>query len=123
MIALSILALVLAAVGTYGVLAYAVVQRQREIGVRVALGAQKPEILGMIVRQGMWPVWNGLAVGVAVSLASVRLLDRLLYGVTAFDPAALLGAPLVLVIIALLACVLPARRAATLDPLDALRAD
>jgi putative ABC transport system permease protein len=123
MVALAALALMLAAVGTYGVLAYAVAQRQREIGVRVALGARPSEILATVVRQGMWPVWNGLAAGMLIAAGSVRVLSRLLYGVTASDPVSIVGAPLALMLVALLACLLPARRAANLDPVDAIRAD
>jgi putative ABC transport system permease protein len=121
MTTLAVLALVLAAVGTYGVLAYSVVQREREIG-RVALGAKPGEIVATVVRQGMWPVWCGLTAGILIAIATVRLLGGLLYGVTATEPIALLGAPVALMLVALAACVLPARRAAALDPVDAIRA-
>jgi predicted permease len=122
MIALAFLALVLAAVGTYGVLAYAVAQREREIGVRVALGARPSEIVSTVVKQGMWPVWFGLGAGMLIAAGGVRLLGGLLYRVSAQDPVALVGAPLMLMVVALVACLLPARRAAALDPVDAIRA-
>jgi putative ABC transport system permease protein len=122
MTTLAALALVLAAVGTYAVLAYSVAQREREIGVRIALGAQPGEIVSTVVRQGMWPVWYGLTAGILIAIATVRLLGGLLYGVSATDPIALLGAPLALTLVALVACLLPARRAAALDPVEAIRA-
>lgn len=115
-------ALLLAAVGLYGVISYGVAQRRGEIGVRVALGADRGSILGLIVRQGMVLTAIGLAVGLAGALALTRLLRSLLYGVSAADPVTFLAVPLVLAAAALLASYLPANRAARTDPATALRA-
>jgi putative ABC transport system permease protein len=114
-------ALLLAAVGTYGVMAFVVGRRTREVGIRMALGAQAASVMAMVVRQGMAPVVAGLAVGLAGSLALGRALSSLLYGVPAHDPGTLAAASAVLAGTALVACVMPARRAAHIDPARALR--
>jgi putative ABC transport system permease protein len=116
-------ALVLAAIGIYGVLAYSVAQRTREIGVRMALGAREAAVAGMVVRQGMRVVAVGIGIGVVGALALTRVLTSLLYGVSATDPVTFIGVAGALGAVALLASYLPARRAARVDPLVALRAD
>jgi putative ABC transport system permease protein len=117
----AIVALGLSALGIYGVLAYVVTQRTREIGIRVALGAQGRDVLRMLVREGMAPVAAGACAGIAASVVAARLIRSLLFGVTPNDAVSLAGAPLLLMVVALLACYLPARRALAVDPLVALR--
>lgn len=114
-------ALLLACLGLYGVVAQASAQRTREIGVRVALGARPRAVVGLILRDGMRPVWIGTVAGVAAALALTRLLASQLFGVTPTDPFALAAAAALLLITALIACAIPARRAAALDPSRALR--
>src|SRR5439155_945122 len=114
-------ALLLAAVGLYGVLAYAVTQRQREIGVRMALGAQRRTVLSLVIGQGMRLALVGVIIGVLCALALTRVLQSLLYGVTPSDPLTFAAVSLLLIATALLACWLPARRAANLNPMVALR--
>jgi putative ABC transport system permease protein len=116
-------ALLLAAIGLYGVLAFAVAQRTREIGVRIALGASHRSVLGMVVRQGMALVGLGLLVGFAGAIAVTRLMTSLLYRTRAFDPLTFAAVPIVLAAVALLACYLPARRAAHVEPMVALRTE
>jgi putative ABC transport system permease protein len=115
------LALALAAVGIYGVIAQSVVHRTPEIGIRMALGAQPVSVLKLVLREGLMVGLAGLAVGLAATLAVVRLLSGLLYDVPAFDPATFLGASLLLMAVVLAACYFPARRASRLDPMIALR--
>jgi hypothetical protein len=117
----ALVAVVLAAVGIYGVIAFLVAQRTREIGIRVALGARGADVVGLLVREGMAPVLGGAVFGAAASLLAAQALRSLLFGVTPLDPISLGGAPLVLVAVALAACYLPARRALGVDPLVALR--
>ena len=116
-------ALVLAVVGIYGVMSYVVSQRSREIGTRIALGAQRGSIVWMVIRQGAAISVVGAVTGLAIGLAATRFIESMLYGTSAFDPAVLLGAPLVLVAATLVACWVPARRAATVDPARTLVAE
>lgn len=116
-----LLALGLASIGLYGIMAYSVNQRRREIGLRMALGAARASVLRLILKQGMSLVVMGVLIGLAVSVAVGRLLARMLYGVSASDPVSVAGAAVVLLAIALLACYLPARWASRVDPLVALR--
>jgi putative ABC transport system permease protein len=117
------LALVLAAVGIYGLVSDTVARRTHEIGIRMALGAGRAQVRGMVIRQGMALVAAGLAAGLAVAWAAVRLMNDPLYGVSAADPATYAGVPLLLATVALAAHWLPARRATRVDPLAALRAE
>ncbi|HLU26378.1 MAG TPA: ABC transporter permease [Longimicrobiales bacterium] len=119
----SALALLIAAVGLYGVLAYFVAERTAEIGIRRSLGAQERNVVGLVLRQGMMPVAVGIGLGLGAALAAGRLIQALLYGVSAHDPVTLAGVAALLTAIALLACYLPARRAVRVDPMVALRAE
>ncbi len=118
-----LLGLFLAAIGIYGVMAYAVAQRRREIGIRVALGAARDQVIGMVVRQGMWIVGIGVAVGLVGALVAARLIQGLLYTGSGFDPVTFIGVPLVLLAAAGLATYIPARRAAGVDPVTALKSE
>jgi putative ABC transport system permease protein len=117
------IALVLAAVGVYGVISYSVVQRTQEIGVRVALGAQTMDVLRLIVSHGMLLAGIGVGIGILGALGITRLLTSLLFGVTATDPLTFVAIPLLVAAIAFVASVVPARRAARVDPVVALRND
>ena len=117
------LALFLAAAGLYGLLSYTVSQRRREIGVRMALGAQRRDIVVLIVRQGAALVAGGVVVGLLAAVASTRVIESLLFGVTAADALTFAAASLVLAAVALAACYLPARWATRINPMDALRAE
>jgi ABC-type antimicrobial peptide transport system permease subunit len=116
-----LLALGLASIGLYGVLAYSVNRRKREIGLRMALGATRTSVLRMILSEGMSLVMTGVAIGFAAALAVGRLLSRMLFGIGASDPLSVAAAALILSAVALLACYLPARWATRVDPLEALR--
>jgi len=116
-------ALLLAAVGIYGAVAYSVAQRTGEIGVRIALGAQAADVLMLILRQGLMPVVIGLGIGITAALALGRLLRTQLYQVSPHNPALLLTTTIVLALVALIACLFPARRATQVDPIHALRAE
>ncbi|MGC2088536.1 MAG: ABC transporter permease [Candidatus Acidiferrales bacterium] len=117
----AICALFLASIGIFGVVAYSVEQRRHELGIRMALGAQLANLRAMILRQGMAPVLTGLAAGIGGSLVLGRLIADLLFGVRSFDPLTFACVTLVVVIVALLACYIPARRAMRVDPMVALR--
>ena len=121
MAVLGVIALVLASVGVFGVMSYSVSERAHEIGIRLSLGAQTRDILRMILRSGMTLTILGLAIGLPIAFVLARTLASLLFGVEAADPFSFIGLPLILAAVAALACYLPARRAARLDPLKALR--
>jgi putative ABC transport system permease protein len=113
--------LLLAAIGLYGVMAYSVAQRTREIGLRVALGAGRRAVLRLVLGQGLRLVGLGVALGVAGGAAVSRLLSSMLFGLSPFDPLAYVSVSLFLIVVALLACWIPARRATKVDPMIALK--
>jgi putative ABC transport system permease protein len=115
------LALTLAAVGLYGVLSYGVSQRRREIGLRSALGASRSTILRHVIHDGLRVTTIGLVVGLITAAATTRLMQSALFGITALDPLSFAVAPILLIPIAVAACLVPARRAASTDPAVALR--
>ncbi len=113
--------LVLATIGLYGVLSYSVRRRTREIGIRMALGASAKDVLGLVTGQGMWLAGIGLAIGLAISFGVWRFAASLLYGISATDGVTFIGVPLLLLAVAFVATLVPARRAARVEPMDALR--
>ena len=121
--AFGVLGLVLASVGLYGVVAYAVSRRTREMGIRIALGAGGSNVLRLVVREGMALVATGIGIGLLLALVATRALDKLLFGITATDPVTFVAVPLVLATVALLANLGPALRATRVDPMVALRYD
>ena len=119
----ALLALILASVGLYGVLSYGVWQRRRELGVRAALGASRSSLVALVIREGLAVAGIGLAAGLAGAALLTRLLEGVLFGITPLDPVSFLAAPIVLIPVALVACALPALRAASTDPAEALRCE
>src|SRR5207244_7554222 len=114
-------ALLLACLGIYGVISYSVDQRTSEIGIRIALGAQPPQVSMLVLRQGILPVLSGLVVGVAAALAAGQLISSFLFGTEPRDPAAISAVALTLLLVAAVACWVPVRRASRIDPMAALR--
>src|SRR5262245_46093184 len=114
---LSGLGLVLASIGVYGVGSYAVSKRLREIGIRMALGASAVEVRSMILKQSMRPVFAGVAVGLLLAAGVARILQSVLFGVSAYDPVAFVGAPFFLITVAVTASMVPIRRAMNVDPM------
>ena len=121
--AFGIIAVLLAAVGVYGVVAQVVAERRQEIGVRMALGATGRQILGLFMRHGLVVVAVGIACGVVLALAAGRSLASLVFGITVTDPATLSAIAALLTVVALLACYMPARAATRVDPLEGLRSE
>jgi ABC-type antimicrobial peptide transport system permease subunit len=116
-----LLALVLACIGIYGIMAYSVSRRTNEIGIRMALGAQRARVVRMVLGEASWMVLMGVVAGVAGALALGRLVASMLYGLKAWDPATFVSASALLILVALAASSIPARRAAGVDPMRALR--
>jgi len=114
-------ALLLATLGVYSVISYLVAQRGRELGIRVALGAHASDIIGLVIRQGVFLALVGATVGALAAFASTRVLGTLLYSVSATDPLSFVGVLVMLCVVALVASYLPARRASRLEPMDVLR--
>jgi ABC-type antimicrobial peptide transport system permease subunit len=115
------MALALGIIGIYGVISYTVSQRKREIGIRLALGAQSGDVVGMVLRQGAKLALIGVCIGVAAAFGLARLMTSLLFGVTAQDPLTFAAVVALLITVALVACYIPARRAMKVDPMVALR--
>jgi ABC-type antimicrobial peptide transport system permease subunit len=116
-----LLALALAAVGVYGIMAYSVAQRTNEIGIRLAVGALPRQIQGMILQESTWVTATGILAGVAAALLLSQLVKSMLYGIQPYDPMTMAGGVLVLLTVALAASWIPARRAAAVQPMEALR--
>jgi len=121
--AFALLALGIAVTGLYGVLSYNVSQRRKEIGIRAALGATRADLIGLVVRQGLTVTLLGLSAGVLVAALAARRLQPLLFGIAPLDLLSFVTMPVILLIVASLACVIPARRAAATDPATTLRAE
>jgi putative ABC transport system permease protein len=122
-LAFAALSLLLAAVGLYGVLSYLTTQRTAEIGLRIAVGAQRSQLLRLVLFEGLRPALIGLIFGVAASALATQLLRSMLYGTQPLDPAAFAGAAAMLMAVAVLACLIPAWRASRIDPIQALRTE
>ena len=118
-----VLSLILVSVGVYGVMAFQVARRKKEIGIRMALGARTVQVTGMVLRETAVPVGVGVTIGVAGAFGLTRLAEKMLYGVTPTDPVAFAGASGLLILFALLAAYVPSRRAARLSPVETLRCE
>jgi ABC-type antimicrobial peptide transport system permease subunit len=118
-----VLSLVLASVGLYGVMSYFVARRASEIGIRMALGATRGTVVAMVMRGAMWQILIGLAFGIPAAFYAGKLMESMLFGVGKFDMAALVGAPLILLLCGIAAGFIPARRAASIEPMEALRTE
>jgi ABC-type antimicrobial peptide transport system permease subunit len=123
LVAFATLSLLLAAAGLFGVLSYMAAQRTSEIGIRIALGAQREQVLRLMLIDGLWPAMSGLAMGLAASVEAAQLLRGMLYQTQALDPAVFVAVAITLLVVAVIACMLPAWRASRLDPMQALRTE
>jgi putative ABC transport system permease protein len=123
LMAFAFVSLLLAAVGLFGVLSYIVAQRRNEIGIRMALGARREQVLQKVLFDGLRPALFGLGIGLAASAATVRLIQSILYGTQPLDPAVFAAVAVILLLVASLACMVPAWRAARLNPMQALRTE
>jgi putative ABC transport system permease protein len=121
--AFGLVALLLAAIGIYGILSGSVTERTREIGVRATLGATRRDILALVLRQGMTMTCLGLAIGLCAALGAGRALEAMLFGVSWLDRLTYFGAALLLLAVSAIACLIPAHRAASIDPMKALRTE
>jgi len=121
LLAFAAISLVLAAVGLFGVLSFIVAQRTAEIGIRIALGAQRPQVMSLMLRDGLRPAIFGLALGLVASTAAAQLIRSMLYGTQTLDPAVYIVVSVTLLMTAIVACSVPAWRASRLDPMTALR--
>jgi ABC-type antimicrobial peptide transport system permease subunit len=117
------LALLLASIGLYGLMSYTVTRRTREIGIRVAVGAQRQNVLWLVLRETLALALFGIAIGILAAIAATHLIAKMLFGLSPSDLPTITGVSLLLLLVALLAGYLPARRASSIDPMDALRAD
>ena len=115
------IALTLAMLGIYGVMAYSVAQRTHEVGIRMALGAQKSNVLGLVIKNGMILTLIGIAIGLAIAFSLTRLMGALLFEVAPTDATTFAAVPILFIVVALIACYIPARRATKVDPVVALR--
>jgi ABC-type antimicrobial peptide transport system permease subunit len=121
--ALGVLAMLVSLAGLYSLLAYLVTLRTRELGLRMALGAQREQILGLVMRQAGFMIVGGIVMGIGMSLATTRLLQHFLFGVKAWDVATIAGATALMAVVGAIAAYLPARRAARIAPMEALRTE
>jgi putative ABC transport system permease protein len=121
--AFAVIAVLLTAIGLYGLLSYTVTQSMHELGVRVALGASRPQLLRFVIFKGVSPVLTGVILGTGGGLVLTRMLGRFLYGITATDPATFMTAAFAMIVVAAVACVVASRRAIAADPIVALRAE
>jgi len=117
------LAMVLSIIGLYGVVSYGVARRTREMGIRMSLGADRADVIGLVVKSGLSLALIGVSLGLVAAIAASGLMQQFLIGVTGRDPVTLVGVPLALLLVALIAAFLPARRASRIDPMEALRAE
>jgi ABC-type antimicrobial peptide transport system permease subunit len=122
-LAFAVLSLILASVGLYGVLSYLTMQRTGEIGVRMALGAQRKQVLRLMLGDGLRPALYGLVLGLAASAGAVRLIESMLYGTRPLDPAIFAAVAASLLVVAAMACLVPAWKASRIDPMQALRTE